>query len=61
MLCKDFLRITCLGAAIALGLLVQNAQHISAPQADSWAGQAEGARPVQSETVSLAQPAAFNV
>ncbi|NVK15970.1 MAG: hypothetical protein HWE35_17495 [Rhodobacteraceae bacterium] len=57
---KDYLRITSLGAAIALGMLVHSAQHASSPQADSWAGQVEGLKPVHVETVTLPAAAAFN-
>ncbi|MCF6431725.1 MULTISPECIES: hypothetical protein [unclassified Leisingera] len=60
MLWKDCLRITGLGAAIALGLLAHGVQRHSTPQADSWAGQIDGIKPVQVETVTLPDPEAFN-
>ncbi|MFY0310262.1 hypothetical protein ACFMBG_10290 [Leisingera sp. D0M16] len=60
MLWKDVLRITSLASAIAAGLLVQGARHANAPEADSVAGQAEGIKPVQVETVTLPEFAARN-
>ncbi|UWQ23627.1 hypothetical protein K3553_11580 [Leisingera aquaemixtae] len=53
---KDCLRIACLSAAIAMGLLVHGAQHTAAPQTDSWSGQIKGLTPVPVETVALAHP-----
>ena len=57
MLCKDFLRIGSLCAAIGLGLLA----HSKPPQADSWAGRINVIKPVQVETVTLPEPVALRV
>lgn len=60
MPCKDYLRIASLGAAIALGLLVHIGEHLSAPQADSWAGPVEQLKPVPVETTTLPATAVLN-
>jgi hypothetical protein len=57
MLCKDFLRIGSLCAAIGLGLLA----HSKPPQADSWAERINVIKPVQVETVTLPEPVALRV
>ncbi|WP_291732491.1 hypothetical protein [Leisingera sp. F5] len=60
MLRKDYLRIGSLSAAIALGVVLQGAQHSGAPETEGWAGQIEEIKPVPVDTVTLPQSAEYS-
>lgn len=55
MICKDSLRMVCLGVALVLGLVLPKV--VPAPQVDNWAGPLEQLSPVPVTSSPLPRPA----
>lgn len=55
MICKDSLRMVCLGVALVLGLVLPKV--VPAPQDDNWAGPLEQLSPVPVTSSPLPRPA----